>query len=408
MTSLTLDAKRRLIGTAQSARAIGPWRLGILAGLVALSSISTEARDIVLTSLSDAFLQVSVFVAGTLAIGYGLERLFKFDLGEQLRGARGWQVPIAALLGALPGCGGAIIVMTQYASGNIGFASVVAVLTATMGDAAFLLLSQRPLHGLAVFGMGLGVGIISGYVVQAIHKPGFLRMSNTGAEYSATVPTQETGARSLRRLWLILVVPGLAFGGIIAFQVNPDALFGAWGEAARPVVWWGAMGALIAVGMWSLFPSMHSMCFASGYSRTAGVSGPPQRSLLGGQSWLARVIADTNFVTVWVVAAYLLYEFGVYFSGIDLKAWFSVWAPLVPLMGVLVGFLPGCGPQIVVTALFLNGVIPLSAQLGNAISNDGDALFPAMAVSARATIVATLYTSVPAMMIAYGYYYWFE
>jgi hypothetical protein len=42
------------------------------------------------------------------------------------------------------------------------------------------------------------------------------------------------------------------------------------------------------------------------------------------------------------------------------------------LIAILFGFLPGCGPQIVVTTFYLNGFIPLSAEIGNAISNDGD------------------------------------
>ena len=73
-----------------------------------------------------------------------------------------YQVPIAAALGVLPGCGGAIIVITQYIRGGISFGSVVSVLTATMGDAAFLLLAQAPSAGLAIFGIGFVAGIISG------------------------------------------------------------------------------------------------------------------------------------------------------------------------------------------------------------------------------------------------------
>ena len=73
-------------------------------------------------------------------------------------------------------------------------------------------------------------------------------------------------------------------------------------------------------------------------------------------------------------------------------------------MGVVVGFLPGCGPQIVVTTLYLAGLVPLSAQIGNAISNDGDALFPAIALAPRAAILATLYSGIPALLIAYSWY----
>ena len=77
-------------------------------------------------------------------------------------------------------------------------------------------------------------------------------------------------------------------------------------------------------------------------------------------------------------------------------------------LAILIGFLPGCGPQILVTSLYLNGAIPFSAQLGNAISNDGDALFPAIALSPRAALLATVYSAVPAVLIAYSYWWWFE
>jgi hypothetical protein len=43
----------------------------------------------------------------------------------------------AALLGALPECGGAIIVTTQFIKGRVGFVAIIAVLTSIMGDAAF-------------------------------------------------------------------------------------------------------------------------------------------------------------------------------------------------------------------------------------------------------------------------------
>ena len=61
-----------------------------------------------------------------------------------------------------------------------------------------------------------------------------------------------------------------------------------------------------------------------------------------------------------------------------------------------------------VATFYLNGYIPLSAELGNAISNDGDALFPAIALAPKAAILATLYSAIPALVVAYGYFYLFE
>jgi len=120
------------------------------------------------------------------------------------------------------------------------------------------------------------------------------------------------------------------------------------------------------------------------------------------------VIGDTNFITAWVVFAFLAYELTVHLSGIDLGAVFQLWGPLVPLMAIAVGFLPGCGPQIVVTSLYLTGSLPLSALLGNAISNDGDALFPAIALAPRAAFVATIYSAIPALLLAYGTFLFWE
>ena len=349
-----------------------PWGAAALVGLAALVASDPALRAIALGALSEAYLQVSVFVAATLAIFYGLERALGLDTERLLARIGAWQVPAAALMGALPGCGGAIMVMTQYASGRLGFGAVVAVLTATMGDAAFLLLAREPVTGLAVFALGLVVGAVSGLLVDALHGPGFLRLPRAAPQASCT--TAGGGGALGRGLWLALMAPGLVLGIAVAFQIDP----GPWGEAL------GVVGALLCLAMWLL--------------RRTG----------GGGGTVARVVADTNFVTLWVVVAFLTYELGVHLTGIDLKAWFDVYGPIVPLVGVLVGFLPGCGPQLVVTTLYLNGVVPLSAQLGNAISNDGDALFPALAVAPKAALVATLYSAVPALLVGYGYFWLVE
>ena len=124
----------------------------------------------------------------------------------------------------------------------------------------------------------------------------------------------------------------------------------------------------------------------------------------GANLW-ERVIRDTNFVTTWVIFGFLAYELALHFAGTGIEDWFKTWAPIVPLVAILVGFIPGCGPQIVVTTLYINGVIPLAALYGNAIANDGDALFPALALAPKAAIYATLYSAVPAVIIAYLIYF---
>ena len=368
-----------------------PWRLLVLALLAALALSSGETLRIVAESLSDAYLTVSVFVAGTLALVYGLERAFKGDIGCLLARYERWQVPAGALMGAFPGCGGAIVMVTQFTKGHVSFGTLVATLTATMGDAMFLLLAKEPGTALAVIAVSLVVGTLSGLAIDALHGRGFLQPRRPAQQAATTAADGSPAAaepKPIRLLWFALLVPGLALGLMDAFQVELSTLV-ALPSGIDPALWLGLAGAGLALALWA----------GKGETQDTPGSAGTERAEVG-----TRIMTDTNFITAWVVFAFLAYELGVHFTGADLAAGFQLWAPLVPLVAVLVGFLPGCGPQIVVTTLYLTGSLPLSAQLGNAISNDGDALFPALALAPRAALLATLYSALPALLVAYGYF----
>ena len=329
-------------------------------------------------AIADAYLSVSVFVAASMLVLYAAEGLLRTDLGRALERHRLWQVPAGAVLGGLPGCGGAIVAVTQFSRGNLSFGGVVATLTSTMGDAMFLLLAREPATAGAVFIISLAAGIAAGYIVDAIHGPRF--MLPAGA--SGAAPAERFAGRLNRveTLWYALLAPGLALGTMDALQIEvDDTTAGAIGIA----------GGLLALGMWLVRGSENLACQSGACEFTPKVR---------------KVVDDANFVSAWVVFAFVGYEVLIAAAGIDLEAAFTVWAAAVPAIGILVGFIPGCGPQIVTTSLYLDGAIPLSAQLGNAISNDGDALFPAIAKAPRAAALATLYTTVPAVLVAYGAY----
>ena len=358
----------------------------LLAGFTMITT-DTDFGEVIFTSIADAYIQVSTFVAATLLIVFSIEKFLNIDVTAALRRDTFWQVPVAAALGALPGCGGAIIVVTQYVTGRLSFGSVVAVLTATMGDAAFLLIAQEPLTGLAIAVLGFVVGTLSGWIINVIHGSDFLR----GGIAKEFEHNEDSSTRWIDYLWLVMMIPGIVLAVLVATQVDADA-FLANPLFDRPATLLGVIGGVLALSM-----------------RLA-----PRFGFLGDKAFsrnntiVRRTIADTNFVTTWVVAAFLLFELSVYFFGLDLKNLFTGMALYTPLMAVLVGFIPGCGPQVLVTTMYLSGIIPLSALLGNAISNDGDALFPAIAIAPRVAIVATLYSALPALLVSYGWFFLVE
>ncbi|KPZ54661.1 hypothetical protein AN391_02816 [Pseudoalteromonas sp. P1-13-1a] len=348
-------------------------------------------REITITALSDAFFQVSVFVAATLLIYYyAIEHIPQLEMSYLSAKSKSLEVLFASVLGALPGCGGAIIVVTQYTKGQASFGAIVAVLTATMGDAAFLLLATRPTEGLTIMAIGLVVGTLCGLIVNAIHKPDFLRPSAQEQKHQVKVlPTKII--KISKPVWMFAIIPSLIIALLIAFNVD----FSQFGQyTSTGISLFGAAMALFTVVIWAYSSKGETY---KEITSEEDECNPPSK--------LIKVLQDTHFVTAWVVASFMLFEILVSVVGLDLKTWFMHYAYLAPLIAVIIGFLPGCGPQIIVTTLYIQGIIPFSALAANAISNDGDALFPAIAMAPKAAVIATLYTSIPALVVGYGLYF---
>mgnify|MGYP006137831941 FL=1 len=376
----------KTLAVANEGRLLKKCFLGL--SIIAMTFQATEFGAVIRQSLVDAYLQVSVFVGFTLFVFIGLDSLTKFNIEEFLEKTKKFHVPIASFLGALPGCGGAIIVVTQYIQGRISFGSLVGVLTATMGDAAFLLLAAEPSTGLLIFLIGSSVGIISGYIVDLIHGTDFLQLESKITIEFEKVET--TFVSKFNIFWVAIFLPGFVIGILLAFQIDIDEVLSLPSDISI-LASIGSVGAVISIFMWSLNPLSDFQCSTD---RT--------------RSYVSRVVDTTNFVSTWVICGFLVFEIFMYFTSIDLLNLFEVWLPFIPLIAILFGFLPGCGPQIVVATFYLNGYIPLSAELGNAISNDGDALFPAIALAPKAAIIATAYSAIPAIIVAYGYMFLFE
>ena len=378
--------EKKTILVANEGRLLKKSFLGVI--ILAMAFQTNNFGEMVRNTLVDAYLQVSVFVGFTLFIFIGMDALTRFNINHILNKTKKYHVIMASMLGALPGCGGAIIVVTQYIQGRISFGSLVAVLTATMGDAAFLLIAAEPITGLFIFCLGAFIGALTGHIIDIIHGKKYL-IGNSKIKIEFEKITK-TFVSKFNLFWTLIFFPGFLIGLFVAFQKDIDQLLGITpGLSITHSI--GAIGAILCIFMWSLNPLSDFQC-----------STDRSRNLL------SRVVDTTNFVTTWVICGFLTFEIFIYFTEYNLKTIFEIWLPLVPLMAILFGFLPGCGPQIVVTTFYLNGFIPLSAEIGNAISNDGDALFPAIALAPKAAIIATLYSAIPAFIFAYGYMFIFE
>ena len=339
-----------------------------------------QTREILLFSASDAYVAVSSFVGVTLLIFVVLEKR-NFNLQRFIEKNKSYEIPTSAFLGVIPGCGGAIMVMSLYTRGVVSFGSVLAALIATMGDAAFLLIASKPQAALVILPVTFLTGIVFGYLVKPFTK-NFINKISIKKDLNKNLPKNRI-PKNFYSFWLMCLIPGIILGVLNAFQI--DISFYIFGIDI--IHSFSFILAMYCILLW-VFNPLTDIQMASIHENS-----------------LRRVADTTCFVTVWVIIAFVTYELidlstkGLIFDSL------KYFGPFIPLMAIIIGFIPGCGPQIMITSMYVSGQIPMSAQIGNSISNDGDALFPAIAISAKAAIIATLYSAIPAIFIAYLWYY---
>jgi len=225
-----------------------------------------------------------------------------------------------------------------------------------------------------VLPLSLAAGIVSGWLVDRFDRSDLPRLKGGSGDLAPRIGR----LRPRDIAYLLPVLPGLIVGVAQLAQVEIETILG------LPVMAVALTGTALGLFIWATSPVT---------AMTNTKDGP-----------LTRMAEETSFISVWVIGAYLAYDYAAVFGGLDLAAWFQSVAPLLPLIAIVVGFVPGCGPQVLVTTLYINGALPFSALIGNAISNDGDALFPAIAINPRAAILATAYSAIPALIVAYGFH----
>jgi hypothetical protein len=339
-----------------------------------------QTRELFLSSASDAYIAVSTFVGATLLVFVLLEKK-NFNLQSYIQKNQKLEIPISAFLGAIPGCGGAIMVMSLFTRGVVSFGAVLAALISTMGDAAFLLLATKPQAALIILPVTFCTGIVSGYLVKPFTK-NFLQKKINRDFLITELPKNKT-SNKFYLIWFFFLIPGLALGIMNAFNIETSYLV----SDIDIIQFISFLLALYCVFLWVLNP-LTDIQMASIHENS-----------------FRKVVDTTCFVTVWVIISFVIYELinistqGAIFESL------KYFGPFIPLMAIIIGFIPGCGPQIMITSMYVSGQLPMSAQIGNSISNDGDALFPAIAISPKAAIIATLYSAVPAIFIAYLWYY---
>jgi len=378
-----------------------------------------SVTSILLQSAEDSFLQVGVFVGAMLLFFGYLNYKTAGGVIAAITKYRQFQVPMGAVLGVSPGCGGAIFVMPLYLRGTVTYGTVVATLIATMGDSSFVIISRMPREAVYIHLISFVVGILTGYVIDAlgigralvrppktvIHRPRASSQSKyphlghtpgdrvgealhpEGREVAGTIGYEITHRGYW--LWWLITAAGFLLGIILLSQQDISQ----WvGFNLNRVV--GLVGAAISV-IW-LIAGRHTIA--------DDTHAELEEKLASLKEMFIHNAHETSFVTFWVFVAYSMYALFMHFTQLDLAAIVAQAGVLPIIATACIGLIPGCGPQIVTVTLYTNGVIPFSALVSHTLSQDGDALFPIIAMNPRAALWLTITTTVPAVLIGVLFY----
>lgn len=402
-----------------------------------------EILQIILECAEGTFLEVGVFVGAVLLIfGYiNYRQSGKFV--EKIQDSKRWQPIIGALMGLSPGCGGAIFVMPLFIKNTVSFGTVIATLIATMGDSAFIVISKMPFHYILVSIISFVTAIITGYIVDYFKigeklKLNIKRMSKKeqkqihqkydhkkqetvcvnikdSNEYRFTHIGHEEGdevdialhhiakghqdagigykvTHNLYKVFWCLVSIGLVFGIMLLMQVDINSLF-----IPNIGMVFGVSGTIFSI----IFTILAKKFIRDDTHEES------EMKVMSLKETLIHNAIETAFVITWVFVAYLIYEFSIFALGganhaigeERLMEFMIKTKFLTVIMASIIGLIPGCGPQVIFVTLFTKGMVPFSALLANAISQDGDALFPLLAMDKKSSLWATVITTIPALII---------
>jgi hypothetical protein len=390
----------------------------------------TEVFEVIVISMRDAFLAVTVFVAAMIFLFSWLQYITAGKFVDVIRSNTRWQPVIGALMGITPGCGGAIVMMPMYARGYVTYGTVIATLIATLGDAAFVLIGVAVTNSafiapvLAVHFISFVIGISWGYLVDGMKITPRNPLGKFGPTFennnlSRNLPeSKNEDAKEIFEdlgredesgwgyfllhqgytVWWIVTALGLIFAVLLLAWTAQDADFTLEIDY-NPltlngiITWIGLIGTSLSVILY--------------ISQKNWISDDTEASigdkLYSMRETMIHSASETAFVTFWVMSAYLIFEFSMLFSGMteaDIARYGDGFIAVI--LASFIGLIPGCGPQIIAITAYTKDLISFPALAANAISQDGDALFPLLVRHRAASIWATIHTTIPALIVGFS------
>lgn len=340
-------------------------------------------------------LRSSVLVTGLVVVMMMLIECINIDSQGSLLGglkrSRFTQVLFSALLGIIPGCMGGFASVSLYTHGVISFGALVAMMIASSGDEAFMMLALIPRQAVWISLVLLALAVVTGILVDSFIHPKTPRKV-CEAQYSIheeDVAAQEDHHASHGSGRHLSWQRALMFLGVVAFiaALLSGLLEHEHGEGGHEgfnllnedwMYWMFGALSLIVIGV-LLWGSDH---------------------FVKEHFWHHIVVRHLPSVFFWTFGVLLLV--GVLLQFVDISSWISENTALMILLAAAVGIIPESGPHLIFVTLYASGIVPLPVLLASCISQDGHASLPLIAESKRTFLLAKSLNVILAVAVGFA------
>ena len=321
---------------------------------------------------------------------------------SKLRQNRFGQVVLGAGLGIIPGCMGGFAAVSMYSHKLLSFGALIAMMIASSGDEAFVMLAMIPKQALLLMAILFVVAVLVGWLVDRFSKPE-KKGKQEGCDEGYQIHEEDeehnehpekatfrnlkhaSAERVALLLGVILFIVALAFGMLEHEHEHGEAVEAVHTHLNIFDEYW--MNLIFAV------VSLFVVWF---------IARAPEHII---KEHLWEHIIRKHFLSIflWTFGALLVIQIGLHYF--NLEQLISENIPWMILLAVLVGIIPESGPHLLFVTLFATGTVPFSVLLASSISQDGHASLPLLAESKRSFLKAKVVNILVAAFLGYLCYF---
>ncbi|MFA6676290.1 MAG: putative manganese transporter [Bacteroidales bacterium] len=345
-------------------------------------------------------------------------------LTKDLQKSKPRQVVIASLLGLFPGCMGGFATVALYQHKLLSFGALIAMMIATSGDEAFVMLSLIPGKTLILFAILFVISVLVGlfidkffhgkdscpkcdqeFLVHNIDNTVISVENHHTHHTNKSVPSifkistyKNLHNISKEKIYIILgliIFIALIVVTIINSSVEEQPISSLIGETKLPP----AIFQDIFNEKWIQILFITTAILSILFTFTAS------KHFIKEHIW-GHVIKKHFLTTIlWTLGAILVIKFGIKY--LDAETLIRNNMLVVIILSTLIGIIPESGPNLIIILLFINGDLPFSVLLANSISQDGHAALALLAYNRRTFINAKLINVIIGAAVGIFVYYIF-